>query len=285
VTGSACATSIRSTFSFWWLSRPAMAGARSAPFAMARTSTSPDTTRRRNHDAAVCSLPAHPVLSGGHRHSRCLFHHCLLLRLPGGERPGRRYRRQGPDGRALSELHPACRAAVHRCRKHHERRHHFRPAAAVLCCCRRPLPGRARPRQHRRIADLFRHVRFGRRGCGGNRQDHHRHDDPERALQPRLRGGDYRCLGNHRSGHPAIDPDGALRFGLQHVDRVSVSRRYRAGPVHGRGADDDEHADFHSAQLHHRGAGSAQGPAAADRERLSGAADAGDPALRHLWEA
>jgi TRAP-type mannitol/chloroaromatic compound transport system permease large subunit len=66
----------------------------------------------------------------------------------------------------------------------------------------------------------------------------------KRALQPRLRGGDHRGLGDHRSDHPAIDPDGALRAGLQHVDRVSVSRRYRAGPVHGRGADDDEHADL-----------------------------------------
>jgi hypothetical protein len=36
------------------VSLPAMAGARSAPFAMARTPTSPDTTRRRNHER--CSL-------------------------------------------------------------------------------------------------------------------------------------------------------------------------------------------------------------------------------------
>jgi hypothetical protein len=30
-----------------------------------------------------------------------------------------------------SELHPACRAAVHRRRKHHERRHDLGPAAAA----------------------------------------------------------------------------------------------------------------------------------------------------------
>jgi hypothetical protein len=74
-----------------------------------------------------------------------------------------------------------------------------------------PVPGRARPRERRGLADLFGDVRFGGRGCGRHRQDHHRDDDEERALHPGLRRRDHRRLGDHRADHPALDPDGALR--------------------------------------------------------------------------
>ena len=83
--------------------------------------------------------------------------------------------------------------------------------AALLRRAGRPVPRRPGPCQRRRLADLLRHVRLGRRRRGRHRQDHHRDDDQERPLHARLRGRDHRRLGHHRPDHPAVDPDGALR--------------------------------------------------------------------------
>jgi hypothetical protein len=130
---------------------------------------------------------------------------------------------------------------------------------------RGPVPGRARPCQRRGVADLLGHVGLGRRGRGRGRQDHHRDDDQDRPLHPRLRRRDHRGLGHHRADHPAVDPDGALRARLEHLDRLPLSRRHRAGPPDGRGPHGPERLDRPPPRLRPRGGGAAR--ATAERHR------------------
>jgi TRAP-type C4-dicarboxylate transport system permease large subunit len=103
------------------------------------------------------------------------------------------------------------------------------------------------------------HVGFGRGGCGGHRQDHHRDDDEGRALSPGLRRRDHRRLGHHRPDHPALDPDGSLCAGQPELDRRAVSRGDRAGPPDGRRADGDERLHGPQARFRAGRAGAAAG--------------------------
>ena len=94
---------------------------------------------------------------------------------------------------------PAGGAAVPVLGRADEHRQHVGPAAALLQRAGRPLPRRARPRQHRAERDLRRHVRLGHRRRRGHGPGDDRHDDaatgaippatPPRSPPPRRSSG------------------------------------------------------------------------------------------------
>ena len=69
--------------------------------------------------------------------------------------------------------------------------------------------------------------------AAGNRQDHYRHDDQGRSLQPWLCGRDHGCISDNRTHYTALDPDGAVCPGVESIDRCTVSCRNTARPDHG----------------------------------------------------
>ena len=238
--------------------------------------------RRAWNDTRLHSLPRLDHGARGHRHTGRLFDPRRFGLLSRGQGTGYLHCR-GADGlRSLRQFRASRRAALHRRRQHHECRLRLRTAVEVLRGDRRAFPRRARPCQRRVVADLLRHVGIGSRGCGRRRTHRHRHDAQERTLFRRIcRGSDGGFI-NDRPDHPPIDPDGALRARLQYVRRLPLPRRHRAGADHGAGAHGDECDPCFPQPRGQRGPGPDPGDPEDHASGIPRAADAGDPAIRHL---